>query len=69
VALRAGDIDVVMVNGYGFPRWRGGPLFAATLTGLDRVLADVEGFAGTDAVFWAPAPGLAAAAARGSFGG
>jgi 3-hydroxyacyl-CoA dehydrogenase len=69
VALRAGDIDVVMVNGYGFPRWRGGPLFAATLTGLDRVLADVEGFAGMDAVFWAPAPGLAAAAARGGFGG
>ena len=27
VALRAEDIDVVMINGYGFPRWRGGPMF------------------------------------------
>jgi 3-hydroxyacyl-CoA dehydrogenase len=29
VALRASDIDVVMVNGYGYPRWRGGPMFEA----------------------------------------
>ena len=27
IAARADDIDVVMVNGYGFPRWRGGPMF------------------------------------------
>jgi 3-hydroxyacyl-CoA dehydrogenase len=31
VAQRASDIDVVMVNGYGYPRWRGGPLFEAGL--------------------------------------
>lgn len=30
VAAKASDIDVVMVNGYGFPRWRGGPMFVAT---------------------------------------
>ena len=29
IAARSGDIDVVMVNGYGFPRWRGGPMFMA----------------------------------------
>lgn len=31
IAARASDIDVVMVNGYGFPRWRGGPMFMASL--------------------------------------
>ena len=30
IAKTADDIDVVMVNGYGFPRWKGGPLFSAT---------------------------------------
>lgn len=30
IAAKSSDIDVVMVNGYGFPRWRGGPMFAAT---------------------------------------
>ena len=29
VALRASDIDVVLVNGYGFPRWTGGPVYWA----------------------------------------
>ena len=29
IARNADDIDVVMINGYGFPRWRGGPMFAA----------------------------------------
>jgi 3-hydroxyacyl-CoA dehydrogenase len=30
LATRAGDLDVIWVNGYGFPRWRGGPMFYAT---------------------------------------
>ena len=37
IAARPGDIDVVMVNGYGFPRWRGGPMFmkdASSIGGL-----------------------------------
>ena len=42
VALRAGDIDVVMVNGYGFPRWRGGPLQAANAAGLSWIQARLE---------------------------
>jgi 3-hydroxyacyl-CoA dehydrogenase len=33
IALRSGDIDVVTVNGYGLPRWRGGPMFMADYMG------------------------------------
>ena len=36
VAARASDIDVIYVNGYGFPAWRGGPLLYADLMGLAR---------------------------------
>ena len=43
-ALRASDIDVVYINGYGFPAWRGGPMFYASLAGLDKVLATIESF-------------------------
>ena len=32
IATSGGVIDVVMINGYGFPRWRGGPMFLAGLT-------------------------------------
>ena len=43
-ALRASDIDVIYMNGYGFPAWRGGPMFYADLTGLDKVLETIERF-------------------------
>jgi 3-hydroxyacyl-CoA dehydrogenase len=42
IALRSGDIDLVWVNGYGFPGWRGGPLHYARDIGLDTVLAGIE---------------------------
>jgi 3-hydroxyacyl-CoA dehydrogenase len=42
IAQRASDIDLVYANGYGFPAFRGGPLFAADARGLTTVLADVE---------------------------
>jgi len=42
IALRASDIDVALVNGYGFPRRHGGPMWAADRRGLPAVLADVE---------------------------
>src|SRR5262249_15138987 len=42
IALRASDIDLVLANGYGFPAFRGGPLFSADARGLAAVLADVE---------------------------
>ena len=44
IALRASDIDVVYLNGYAFPAWRGGPMFYADTIGLDRVLARLEEF-------------------------
>ena len=37
LALRASDIDVIWHYGYGFPRYRGGPMFYADLVGLDKV--------------------------------
>jgi len=43
-ALRAGDIDTVYVNGYGFPTYIGGPMWYADKQGLDNVLADIEAF-------------------------
>jgi len=43
-ALRAGDIDTVYVNGYGFPTYVGGPMWFADSQGLDNVLADMERF-------------------------
>jgi len=41
IATRAGDIDVVWINGYGFPRHRGGPMYYADTLGLDKVYASV----------------------------
>lgn len=42
IALRAGDIDLVWTNGYGFPAWVGGPLHYAEQLGLDRVLDGIR---------------------------
>ena len=65
VALRPGDIDVVYVYGYGFPPHRGGPMWYADETGVERVYATVERFARDFGPQWEPAPLLAAIAARG----
>jgi 3-hydroxyacyl-CoA dehydrogenase len=57
IAIRAVDIDIVYLNGYGFPAWRGGPMFYADTVGLKNVLARIEEFEqrhGSD--LWAPAP-------------
>ena len=64
-AQRASDIDVSYVNGYGFPAWRGGPMFYADRVGLSRVLAAITGFRQTLGSRWTPAPLLAALAAQG----
>lgn len=42
IASRPSDIDVIYVNGYGFPRWCGGPMFHAQQTGLSVVLSKLE---------------------------
>ena len=56
IALRPLDIDATFVHGYGFPRFRGGPMKYADSIGLDRVLADIREFAKEDALFWKPSP-------------
>jgi 3-hydroxyacyl-CoA dehydrogenase len=56
IARRPADVDMVLLFGYGFPRYWGGPLKWADLQGLDTVLADIERFAREDAWFWKPAP-------------
>jgi 3-hydroxyacyl-CoA dehydrogenase len=64
-ALRASDIDVVYLNGYGFPSWRGGPMFYADLVGLRNVLAAIERFHREFGARWEPAPLLKQLAAEG----
>ncbi len=56
IAQRPSDIDVVFLAGYGFPRHRGGPMHYADSVGLDRVLADIRGYAQEDPAFWKPSP-------------
>ena len=43
-AVRASDIDVIYVNGYGFPGWRGGPMFYADSIGLKRIVERISSF-------------------------
>ncbi len=45
-AIRASDIDVVWENGYGWPVYRGGPMFYGDQVGLDKVLAKMKEFQG-----------------------
>lgn len=66
IALRASDIDMVYLSGYGFPLHRGGPMFYADTVGLPAVLAAIEGFArGRQGEMWEPAPLLARLASEG----
>jgi 3-hydroxyacyl-CoA dehydrogenase len=55
-ALRASDIDVVYVNGYGFPAWRGGPLFHADRVGLGAILDRITALHREHGPRWTPAP-------------
>ena len=67
IALRAVDIDIVYLNGYGFPAWRGGPMFYADTVGLEKVLGRVREFEarhGSD--LWSPAPLLEQLASDGN---
>jgi 3-hydroxyacyl-CoA dehydrogenase len=68
IALRASDIDMVYLTGYGFPLHRGGPMCYADTVGLFNVVAAMKRFAANpldDAEFWKPAPLLAKLAAEG----
>jgi 3-hydroxyacyl-CoA dehydrogenase len=59
IAQRSSDIDLVYLNGYGFPAYRGGPMFFADQTGLHqivRVLKNIAAQPGSDSGAWTPAP-------------
>jgi 3-hydroxyacyl-CoA dehydrogenase len=66
VASRAADIDVVYLTGYGFPSFRGGPLFYADSVGLQQVHARLAEYRRTLGPRWEPAPLLARLAREGS---
>jgi len=65
IAIRAGDIDVVYVYGYGFPASRGGPMFWAEQSGLARVVDTMRRLAPSHGARWRPAPLLERLAAAG----
>jgi len=55
-ALRAVDIDIIYINGYGFPAYRGGPMWYADTVGLKKVYARIQEFEKQHGNLWAPAP-------------
>jgi 3-hydroxyacyl-CoA dehydrogenase len=65
IALRAGDIDIVYVTGYGFPAERGGPMYLADQIGVASVYEDVKRFHEAHGLWWEPAPLLARLAREG----
>jgi len=65
IAQRSSDIDVIYLNGYGFPAFRGGPMFYADSVGLDTVLARVKELHARCGDWWKPAPLLEKLAAEG----
>ncbi|NEX62266.1 3-hydroxyacyl-CoA dehydrogenase NAD-binding domain-containing protein [Noviherbaspirillum galbum] len=66
IAMRASDIDMVYLTGYGFPLFRGGPMLYADIVGLQNVVMTMERFArGRHGEAWKPAPLLARLAAEG----
>lgn len=68
IAMRASDIDMIYLTGYGFPLFRGGPMLYADQYGLYNVVNRMQDFAANphgDPSFWTPAPLLAKLAAEG----
>ena len=55
IAQRSSDIDLIYVNGYGFPAWRGGPMFYADTVGLAKVYARIRDFRLEHGEIWEPA--------------
>ena len=64
-AIRASDIDVIYCYGFGFPRYRGGPMFYADTIGLPEVLARVNDYRSRFGDYWQPAPRLERLVAEG----
>jgi len=65
IALRASDIDIIYIYGYGFPPYRGGPMFHADTVGLKAIHEDVAGFHRAHGPLWEPAPLLERLAGEG----
>jgi len=65
IAIRAGDVDVVYVHGYGFPACKGGPMYWAVHAGLAPVVQTMRRLAPTHGARWRPAPLLERLAASG----
>jgi 3-hydroxyacyl-CoA dehydrogenase len=65
IAARASDIDLVFINGYGWPAWLGGPMFQADSIGPKRILDEVRQMEKRDGVGWEPAPLLVKVAESG----
>ena len=70
ISLRAVDIDIIYLNGYGFPSHRGGPMWYADKVGLDKVYGRISEFHQQHGELWQPAPLLKRLAEEGkTFGG
>jgi 3-hydroxyacyl-CoA dehydrogenase len=66
IAARAADIDVVWTSGYGFPRYRGGPMFYADTLGLPYVSERIRHYHETLGHYWRPAGLIERLAAEGA---
>ena len=64
IAQRLSDLDVIFVNGYGFPKTRGGPMFFADQVGLARIAADVCQYHSEIGPHWKPSALLLEQAAK-----
>jgi 3-hydroxyacyl-CoA dehydrogenase len=65
IALRASDIDTIYLNGYGFPGWRGGPMWQIEEMGLAKVVEKIKGYEARHGARWNVAPLLERLAASG----
>ena len=65
IAQSAGDIDLVTVFGYGFPRWRGGLMHYADSLGVETIVAQLEILAQEDPIAWKVSPLLSRCADAG----
>ncbi|SPB18909.1 3-hydroxyacyl-CoA dehydrogenase [Caballeronia novacaledonica] len=65
IAQRPLDVDATLMHGFGFPRYRGGPMHFADSVGLENVLTDIREFAKEDPLFWRASPLIVDLVARG----
>ncbi len=56
IATRPSDVDMVMIAGYGFPRYRGGPLHYADLIGLNNIVSIIKNYQTENTEFWQISP-------------